>query len=697
MNLRHLFTVFSSTALIGLGAAGSGPLAAAPRLHVHLETEGEDWLRREEPVTLSLERLPDPGEGRLAVTFGPADVTDLFRIEGRELIYRPELVPLPVGETEIAVYLVAPGEDWHELGRFPLRVLSPRGFQRAEVEPSLDLGSQALLADGPGDSGSSTGFRDATGQFNFNGSWLRPGYEMRAGAQVVGVTEAAQAIRFGERGDDAPRADLASYQLRMQRGATRFELGHLSFGDSRHLIRSFGSRGLALGSSLGQRGDIAIGAFAGTSMVGWSNPLGIADSDHRILSGRVGFELLPASPGALRLEGTLLDGSVLPRSGFNSGNVNDRESSDGWSLRLLGSAFSRRLRVEGGYAESTFRNPLDPLLDQGGEDLVEVETETRSARYLDLAWDLVRDRLVGEGELPVSLTMGYRHERVEPLYRTVATFVRSDLDQDVYDLTASLGPISAQVTRSDARDNLDDIPSILTTLTRRQGVNLLIPLGELPRLTEGPGRWLPILSYGFDRTHQYGLEVPENSLFAPGHVPDQVSLSHMAALEWMGASWRAGYRYSLSDQDNRQPGREEADFKARVHGISIGLTPHPRVDLSLDVDLERADNLELEEITETVRYGLGAQLQLADWTALSGTASWSETEIDPFQQVSESTTIDLQWTLRLRRLFGERRGAGGQLFLRYSFQETEARDPVFELEETFRNWSINSGISLSLF
>lgn len=688
---RPIFAV-----LLGFGIA-CGPVAAAPRLTVELDSAGEEWVRRDTPVTLTLERLPEPGEGRLAVTLGTADITDLFRVEGRGLIYRPELVPLPVGESELTVFLVVPGDDWKELGRFPLRVLTPGGFQRAEVAPSLDLTSQALLADGPGDLGNETGFRDATGQLALKGTWLRPGYEMHAAAQMVGVTEAAQALRFRERGEEAPRADLSSYQLRLQRGQTRFELGHLSFGDSRHLIRSFGSRGMALGTALGQRGDLSIGAFAGTSMVGWDNPLGITDSGHRILSGRIGFDLLPSSPGALRVEGTLLDGSVLPRSGFNSGNINDRERSDGWSLRLLGSAFSRRLRVEGGYAESTFRNPDDPLLDQGAEDLVGVDKETRSARYLDLAWDLVRDHPLADGALPVTLTLGYRHERVEPLYRTVASFVRADLDQDVYDLTASLGPLSAQVTHSDARDNLDDIPSILTTRTRRQGLNLLLPLGELPRLVEGPGHWMPVLTYGFDRTHQYGLEVPENSLFAPGHIPDQVSLSHTAGLEWMGATWRAGYRYSLSDQDNRQPGREDADFKARVHGVSLGLTPHRRVDLSLDVDLERSDNLELEEVTETLRYGLGYQLELADWTALNGSASWSETETSPFFQVNESTILDLQWTVRLRRLLGERRGVGAQVFLRYSYQESELVDPVFELEETFRNWGINSGINLSFF
>jgi hypothetical protein len=673
-----------------------GPPRPASGLVANLGS-GEDWVERDTAITVSLSRVPQPGEGRVAVTIGRSDVSDLFSLQGTDLVYRPELLPLTVGESEVAVFLVAPGDDWKELGRFPLRVLTPGGFQRAEIEPSLDLASQALLADGPGDLGNETGFRDATGQLNLKGTWVHPGYELRVAAQVLGVTEAAQAIRFRDLGEDAPRADLASYQLRLQRGQTRVEVGHLSFGDSRHLIRSFSSRGLALGSTLGRRGEIAVGAFAGTSMVGWDNPLGIADADHRILSGRVAFDLLPTSPGALRLEGTVLGGSVLPRSGFSAGNINDRERSDGWSLRLRSAVFSRRLRVEGGYAESSFRNPEDPLLDQGKGDLVEVESETRSARFLDLAWDVVRDRPLAGGELPFTLTAGYRQERVEPLYRTVATFVRSDLDQDVYDLTATLGPISAQVTRSDARDNLDDIPSILTTRTRRQGAHLMIPLGELPRTIEGAGRWLPILTYGLDRTHQYGLEVPENSLFEPGHVPDQVSLSHTAGLEWMGATWRFGYRYSLSDQDNRQPGRENADFETRVHGVSLGLAPHARVDLSFDVDLERSDNLELEEVTETLRYGVGAQLRLADWTSLAGSASWSETETGSLEQVNESSVLDLQWTVHLRRLFGERRGAGAQLFLRYSYQQTELRDPVFELEESFRNWGINSGINLSLF
>ena len=68
--------------------------------------------------------------------------------------------------------------------------------------------------------------------------------------------------------------------------------------------------------------------------------------------------------------------------------------------------------------------------------------------------------------IAASLGVTGRHERVDPLYRSVGTFVAADQEQNAVELTSSLGALSLQGAATSARDNLGAIASILTTRTR---------------------------------------------------------------------------------------------------------------------------------------------------------------------------------------------------------------------------------------
>ncbi|HVS03411.1 MAG TPA: hypothetical protein VMT16_11630 [Thermoanaerobaculia bacterium] len=676
--------------LLFLGVAGA---AAAAALEVRLDTGGSDWVRRDQAIRLVLDRLPQPAEGRLAVLVGEVDMTDLFRVEQGALVYRPELAPLPGGESQVLLYLVSPGDDWQEVGSFPLNVLRRAGFQKLELTPRLDLESLALLDDHSG--GADTGFRDGTGQIDLRGGFQRPGLGFTGQLNVVGATAQEQALRFGQEADGAPKADLSSYQLALTRGRGAFQLGHLSWGTSRHLIRGFSSRGVAAAAPLGRWGSLSLGAMNGSSIVGWDNLLGLDDSAHQVAAATLGIELVPDRPGALRLEGTFLDGSLLPLSGFNQGQVNDREESSGWSLALGTSTLSQRLRLSGGYAESRFDNPLDPTLAQGA-DLVAVEEETRDARYLDLELDLVRNRSLRD-DLPLTLTLGWQHERVEPLYKTVAAYVPPDVDQDLLSLTATLGPISARLSHSDAEDNLDDLRSVLKTLTDRDALDVAVPLAALLRVDGRGGTLLPLVAYSYGRTHQRGAGIPENSGFSASHVPDQMSRSHVASLQWQGNRWGLGYNLSRSHQDNRQPGREEADFSTRAQGLTLGLVAHQRVDVNLDWSRERSTNEEVAEVARTTRYSLGFNWRPTDRMSVFGTGSRTDGEVDPAGSQAHNDLVDLQWSYRFPWELRPGHGVTPQLFVRYSWQDNEIRDPLFEIFDAATSWSVTSGINVSFF
>jgi len=670
-------------ALAALAVVATSAPAAA-ELEIRPLWQADEWLPPDAPIALE---IVAPPEGRLAIFLGPADVTDVFRRVGNRLVYRPELLPLPRGESELVVWEAGP-QGWRELGRFPVRVLGRGGLEQAELGVRLDLEGVVDLDSGGSDPPAEE--ERLTAQLDVRQSAARGGWSFRLGGNAIGVSEAQQALRFGEQGEDAPRFDLSSWDLVLSRGRFELGLGHLAWGDSRLLVSGFSSRGARMRVPLGRALDFSLAAMNGTSIVGWDNLFGLSESEHRIFAGTVGLEAVPGRPGALRLEVTGLDGSVLPEAGFNQGEVTDREENQGFSFRLL-AAPNDRLRLDAAWSESEFTNPFDPFLAQG-DDLVQVERETKSARYLDLEWTVMR-RQTADGRT-AELALAVDHRRAEPLYRSVAAFVQSDVEETGGQLRLLWGGFSGLASHSESRDNLDDLPSVLTTRTRRSAWSFQLPLAEIFQAEDAP--WAPLFSLSGDRTHQAGDGVPVDGGFSASHVPDQVSLSHQAGLQWSGAKWNLALNGSLSEQDNRQVDRERADFEHDGFGVSLFTSPLAALDLGLDLRRERQDNLELGEETTTDVAGVQWTLRLRARHTLTGSLSFTDSVTEPGVRTSEDVVGDAQWSWTFER---RRRahGTSGRLYLGGSYRESRAEDFLFAFSDRRDGWKVTAGTSLSLY
>jgi len=671
--------------------------AARPQdIAVELVTGGQEWVRRDGTVELVLSRFPTAEEGQVAVLVGGMDRTDLFRRTPRGLAYRPELMPLPSGEGQIAVYLVTPRGEWRLLAQLPLRVLRPGGLESGTFAPRLELGTRARVHEShaPADNRPQRDHvRDGTFQLSLQGAARRTGWTLEPAMSVVGSSFRGEALRFATEGDDAPKADLAQYAVRVARGRAALQVGHLTLGEHRLLLQGFATRGLALTLPLGERAGVSVAAVSGSQIVGWSNVLGIAESRHRVLAGTLGFELLPRA-GALRVEGSYLDGKLLPLPGFNQGVVDDVESARGWGLRLSASTPSQRFRLEGGFARSRFDNPDDPALAQGLE-LVPVERETRDARYLDASLGLLQRPLAKLGSAAIRLDLRHRH--VEPLYRTVGAFVEADRDENGADLAVQLGPAALLAGLSVDEDNLDHVPTIHTTRTRRQVASVAAPLGQLWPTKTGPRNTLPLLSYTFDRVHQYGLGVAPGSGMRPDQIPDQVSRNQSAGLDWQAGNLRFGARLGESEQDNRQPGRERADFVTRTAGITAGGSPWKRLDVGVELTRERTENVELRSTQETLRYGVDFTWRVLPRLTCAGVLSRSHAtdEQGPSDGRSWSTDLQLIWSLPERRAAGRR--SSGQLFVRWLDQRADSRNRLFGIATDTAQSTVDAGLSLTIF
>ena len=93
------------------------------------------------PIELNFSRALKPVEGRIGIIIDRNDVTSLFVSDGTRMVYSAALVPLPLGESQLSVYLIGADNVWREIGRFGLVVVKekpvPTPIQSAPAEPSI--------------------------------------------------------------------------------------------------------------------------------------------------------------------------------------------------------------------------------------------------------------------------------------------------------------------------------------------------------------------------------------------------------------------------------------------------------------------------------------------------------------------------------------------------------------------------------
>lgn len=666
------------------------------------DTSLETLRDRRVPIAFTLSRALTADEGDLVVLIGTNDVSSLVTLRGTRATLEPGLFPLPVGESPLQLLLYTKGE-WSTIGTFTLRVRGAGGFTRATATPSLTLSSSGLVADGQsgGDATPSGPKRqDLTLAAGLRTAQERPDIAIETQASLVGATREEQALRFAQQGAQAPQVDLSDYRLSLRMPQARVDLGHVSLGNNRHLISGMTSRGVALTTGPSWA-SLTLGSVAGAPIVGWDNLIGLAESAHRVSAASLGVELRRKRPGALQLRLTTMNGSLLPRAGFTQGAVTDAEESRGSGVELTTSTPGQRARLSAGYAQSAFSNPLIDTELTGGITVVRTERVRRGARYLESAFDVLNNaRLFGR--VATRLSVGWRHERVDPLYRSVGSFVQADRRQDVLDLNGSLGAIAWQGGHTMARDNLANVVGVLTSQTRSTTMNMALPLATLFRVQQR-ATWLPQLNMGVVLSSQFA-ESAAAADFRPEDLTDQRSRSIESGAQWQLDQWRVSLRDNRTHQDNRQPNRERSDFSGTVQALSVQRSIGTRLDGSLDASLERQRNEELAQVNTVRRVGISSSWRVTNSTALSSnvTAAVSRTPPSTSDVTNIEMRAELTHTVRLFRVGADMRT--GQFFLRFArtsvsavpFGFVENAAPPLGLAVRIQ-WTVNTGLSLRLW
>lgn len=788
-------------------------------------------------IELQLGRPVEKSEGRIAVFIGSSDLTSLFTQSESRLRYNPKVIPMPLGESVLTVYLISPAGEWKEIARFTIKVSndapakqSPaegppvkkapasteqltrpesksdeqkpatadnNAEQETKKEPSkpaesttadkpasehpaaklqqakkdstkpgdqpttTDKPASEAPANKPADNPPSTdqpkpetnseaapnaqpaaapqdqkppakkfGFdklnfipaltltiksqpaqsnfpaanrpdRATFTDLNMTGSFktelTRGAFSSQTQWDFAGSSFQNEALRFGELGNKASNVDLASYLTQYQLGKAKYILGNTSYGSSRHLVNSFSSRGMTLAMPLSPRFDVSFAAMNGSAVVGFDNFLGLAKRRHQLLAGTLGVEFLPKRPGGFRLETAVMEGWLLPISGFNQGVVNDAERSKGIGLRLLASDPKQRFRFEAGLTRSQFVNPLDAALNQG-QRVVEVRPLWKNAQFVDAAYDIFKDFALTK-QKKLNLTFTFKHERIDPLYKSLGASTQADKINNEFLVNGSIGEITAQFAHQRFNDNLANIPSILKSNTRVNTFSFAVPLATVLATPEKPSTLLPRLSYNFNQTYQFVAAAPINGGFEidAATVPNQISTNQGITADWQFKKWKLAYRANHSFQNNRQKGNELADLSNLTNGVTVGINPSPVIDLAVDFNAENA--FDKRQNTTTRNFTLAPNVT---WRVTKKMSFVSNVSFNLAGDVADTKNdrninFDLQYSYQFAKEKDRFRKVSGQFSIKYTNTFARSQNFLIPSNDLKKNQTLFTQLSFTFF
>jgi hypothetical protein len=304
---------------------------------------------------------------------------------------------------------------------------------------------------------------------------------------------------------------------------------------------------------------------------------------------------------------------------------------------------------------------------------------------------------------PANLTFGFRDERVDPLFRSVAAQTAADHQQDAADATVSLGAISGQVSQNWTRDNLGRVQSVLTTRGNATTASLVIPVAAVGGTRfQRYSALLPMLSFTFNQTRQAADGTPANGAFRPTDLPDQVNSIGDATAMWQAGTTRLALHVNAANQDNRQPTRENADFDSGVLGLSVGRALGTRGDVSLDLGNEYQTARERDQTTRTRRVTMNASFRPR--ATLNALAAFSVIDV---RAAAGTSSVNTEQHLELSQGFNLWSSPAsdpqrGQLFVR--FARTGSLAPSFAATGVVApaalgraQWTVATGLNLRLF
>jgi len=209
--------------------------------------------------------------------------------------------------------------------------------------------------------------------------------------------------------------------------------------------------------------------------------------------------------------------------------------------------------------------------------------------------------------------------------------------------------------------------------------------------------WWPVIAYALSRSSQVGEGLPPNGGFvSPSQVPDQLDVVHNVNAAWTFARWHVSYTLNRSFQDNRQPGRETADFGTLSHQAAVGLSPTPSLDVATTFNRDIATNVEIHAVSRTTRLGATVSWRIDTHNKIDAIANRTAIR-DATAGPSDVLDVNLQYSYALALRPGGVDRPRIEAFGRWTWQSSEALDVILHTANDRRNWALSTGVTLTVF
>ncbi len=656
-------------------------------------------LKRNDKLEVRLSRALLPSDGQIAICIGPLDLSKQTKaIDTTTFSAEPNGTGLPTGQHDVVVHLIR-GDEWIDLAKFSVTVEGDTAAAAAEakgIESRFTLGTKGQIYEresGTAKASKRPRFQDmtSTGALSWEGKPL--GWDAKTGFNLTGVSHRNEAPRFGTDGVNADKLDLNDYKAEFTRGDAKFAVGHLSYGNHPLLLNNRDSRGFSMGYVITPWLDVSATALRATSIVGFDDFFGLSTVSHRIYATTVGVELIPEKKGLLRTELIFMDALAQPQSNVNQGQIPDSEKSRGLGLRVVSSDPDGRWKADALWARSRYVNPTSAELAQGSA-LVPVKEETRDAYQIDASYQLIKDvKWIGD-KWPMNMRAIAHYEYAEPLFKSLGASFISDQKLTRYGSEMRLGEIALTLTGSEKNDNVKTIPTILKTGTYEKSGQLMLPLPTIFGTSEKPANLWPAVQLESRRVRQYTLRIPDGTNARSSFWPDQINFTHKAALNWNYEPYAVTYNFEIGDQDNRQPGREAADFLIHTHGLTIAWKVSDKLNVNLGYN--RSRNYSYEKVQATYSNGgtVGIDWQMSDVWSIKTDYAKTLAFDSLNQQYSNTLTAALQVARKFTlEQFGKK--LPGQVFIRVAYANNRALDTLVAQVLSGKQTLIQTGLSLN--
>jgi len=673
--------------------------------------DSEGWLKQNEPLEISINDSAGLQSNNLAFFIGKTDVSSFVsKGSNGSYVYDAKSLSLPAGTSELKIYDKSGNiSDWVELGSIELKVLSSGGFSVSKFTPKIEVNINAKITDSQsGDSDSLSPEGDDKIDNDFSSTMLfetqhkrTDGLEITSTTNIISSSQRQSALRFGEKQNNAPKVDLSEYIVTAVKGKTKVQLGHISQGNHPLLVDNLSHRGLMIERQINNRVSVGLSTQSGREITGYNHLFGFTTEKSKISTFTIGVDLLKRE-GAAKLELSYLNGTTIAESNFDEGQVPTAEDNSGYGIRLTTSNESGKLTTDIAYARSRYTNPTEDTLEFNGEKLVDVKATTNNALYTSIGYQLLSEKKLSNS-ITADLSVNLRYAQTDSEYKSLAASPNPDERLKEVGFTGRVGLVDFQLKYARSRDNLENIASILSTQTNTTEMAFNTSLKEMFGVGKNgdPNRFnklLPSLSFSGQRVQQYALNSPktEDSDFNDNsHLPNQLNLTLSNSLEWEFDKWSLGYQTEWSDQDNKQTGRDKADFNTLGHQLSLTLRPKESISLGISAGRVRARDEEQSTKRYDNTYGLNLDWQINEKITLSANHSKNRNKdnLNIEKGLSTNNGVKLSYQFNIATPKGKK--LPGQVFVRYAKQDASSSNKEQNINTNAKNSAVYAGVNFS--